>query len=147
MKSIMFKSLHYAVCYCRRKYYWYPKLWNNYGALFLPIKLSLLIVFAAFFGISSLLLFLISLLIAWSFPLLFAIAYKSLKCFKYIAVAIVERAKTILGAIEKRLPLLSQYWKNSHFDGVSKIISHFGGTNNMFVDYMLVLCSNSINQG
>ena len=28
----------------------------------------------------------------------------------------------------------SKYWNNHHFDGVPKIISHFWGTNNIFVD-------------
>ena len=29
---------------------------------------------------------------------------------------------------------LSQYWKNTNFDRITNIISHFGGTNNNFAD-------------
>ena len=49
-----------------------------------------------------------------------------------IAVAIVERPITIWEAIQL---LLSQYWKNYHFDRVPKIISHFRGINNILVDF------------
>ena len=38
------------------------------------------------------------------------------------------------GAIEKSPLLLSQYWENYHFKRVSKIISHFVGSNNIFSD-------------
>ena len=44
----------------------------------------------------------------------------------------VGRAITKWGATEKSLILLSQYWKNYYFDMVPKVISHFGGTNNIF---------------
>ena len=29
--------------------------------------------------------------------------------------------------------LLSQYWENEQYDSAPKIVSHFGGTNNIFV--------------
>ena len=44
------------------------------------------------------------------------------------------RAITKRGPIEKSPILLSQYWKNTHFHMVPKIILHFRGTNNIFVD-------------
>ena len=37
-------------------------------------------------------------------------------------------------AIEKSPILLSQYWKNYHFERVTKIISYFDGSNNIFAD-------------
>ena len=43
-------------------------------------------------------------------------------------------AITKWGAIEKSPILLSQYWKNYHFLRVTKIISHFAGSNNFFAD-------------
>ena len=46
----------------------------------------------------------------------------------------VEREITKWWAIEKFPILLSQYWKNYHFERVSKFISHFGGTNNIFAN-------------
>ena len=48
----------------------------------------------------------------------------------------VGRAITKWGAIEKTPILLSQYWKNCNFERVTKIISHFDGSNNIFVDCM-----------
>ena len=41
---------------------------------------------------------------------------------------------TLQGAIEKSPILLSQYWKNGWLNG-NIIISYFGGSNNIFVDY------------
>ena len=46
----------------------------------------------------------------------------------------VGRAITIWGAIEEGPILLSQYWKNYHFQRVTKIISHFESSNNIFAD-------------
>ena len=46
----------------------------------------------------------------------------------------VVRAITKWGAIEKSKILLSQYWKNYHFQRVAQIISHFDGCNNIFFD-------------
>ena len=46
----------------------------------------------------------------------------------------VGRAITKWGAIEKSPILLSQYWKSYHFWRVTKIISHFDGSNNIFAD-------------
>ena len=46
------------------------------------------------------------------------------------------RAITKWEAIEKSKILLSQYWKNNHFLRVTKIISHFDGSNNIFADYI-----------
>jgi hypothetical protein len=46
----------------------------------------------------------------------------------------VGRAITKWGAIEKSPILLSQYWKIYHFLRVTKIISHFDDSNNIFVD-------------
>ena len=46
------------------------------------------------------------------------------------------RAITNWGSREKSPILLSQYMKNYHFDTALKIISHFRGTNNIFVDCM-----------
>ena len=47
-----------------------------------------------------------------------------------------QRAITKWGAIEKSQILLSQYWKNYHFEMVPKIISHFDGKNNIFADFI-----------
>jgi hypothetical protein len=44
----------------------------------------------------------------------------------------VGRAITKWGAIEKSPILLSQYWKIYHFLRVTKIISHFDSSNNIF---------------
>ena len=44
------------------------------------------------------------------------------------------RVITLQGAKEKRLILLSQYWKNEWLDG-NIIISYFGGSNNIFDDF------------
>ena len=49
------------------------------------------------------------------------------------------RMITLKGAIEKSPILLSQYWKNYYFKRVTKIISHFDGSNNIFVDYSFIL--------
>ena len=46
----------------------------------------------------------------------------------------VGRAITKWGAIEKSPILLLQYWKNYHFLRVTKVISHFDGSNNIFGD-------------
>ena len=46
----------------------------------------------------------------------------------------VGKAMTKWGAIKKSLILLSQYWKNCHFERVTKIISHFEGSNYSFAD-------------
>ena len=46
----------------------------------------------------------------------------------------VGRAITKWGAIEKSPILLSQYWKNYHFQRVTNIISYFGVSNNIFAD-------------
>ena len=50
----------------------------------------------------------------------------------------VGRAITLWGAIEKSPILLSQYCKNYHFLKITKIISHFDGSNTIFVDYRVV---------
>ena len=47
----------------------------------------------------------------------------------------VGRAITKWGAKEKSPILLSQYWKNGWLD-VTIVISYFGGSNNIFADYM-----------
>ena len=47
-----------------------------------------------------------------------------------------SRVITLQGAIEKSPIFLSQYWKNEWLDG-TKIISYFGGCNNIFADLML----------
>ena len=39
--------------------------------------------------------------------------------------------------MEKSTLLLSQYWKNKHFDCATKLISYFVGTNNSFADCRL----------
>ena len=46
----------------------------------------------------------------------------------------VGRVITKWGAIEKSPILLSQYWKQYYFKRVTKIISHFDGSNNIFAD-------------
>ena len=46
----------------------------------------------------------------------------------------VGKAITKWGAVEKSLILLSQHWKNCHFEKVTKISSHFDGSNNIFAD-------------
>ena len=46
-----------------------------------------------------------------------------------------RRQGSFKGAIEKSQILLSQYWNNNHFYRAPKIISHFEGTNNIFVKY------------
>ena len=46
-------------------------------------------------------------------------------------------AITKLEAMEKGSTLLSQNWKNTNFIRIPKIISHFGGTNNIFTDCKL----------
>ena len=48
------------------------------------------------------------------------------------------RVFTLQGAIEKTPILLSQYWKNEWLDGTT-IISHFDGSNNIFVDYSFII--------
>ena len=45
------------------------------------------------------------------------------------------------GAIEKSPILLSQYWNIDNFETVPKIILHFGGTNNIFVDFNIYIHS------
>ena len=52
-----------------------------------------------------------------------------------------RRAINKWGAIEKSPILLPQYWENDHFYKVSKIISHFDGSNNIFTDctYLKIL--------
>ena len=49
----------------------------------------------------------------------------------------VGRAITKWGAIKKSPILLSQYWKIYDFLRVAKIISHFDGSNNIFVDCII----------
>ena len=51
----------------------------------------------------------------------------------------VGRAITKWGAIKKCPILLSQYWKNYHFKRETKIIFHFDGSNNIFVDCRFVI--------
>ena len=46
---------------------------------------------------------------------------------------------TLQGVIEKSPILLSQYWKIEWLDG-SIIISHFGGSNNIFDDCTILWC-------
>ena len=49
-----------------------------------------------------------------------------------------------MGAKEKSAMLLSQNWKNLQFDSKPKIISHFGGTNNIFVDFTYIIEKNKV---
>ena len=46
----------------------------------------------------------------------------------------VRRAITEWGAVKKSQILLSQYGKNYHFQRVTKILSHFDGSNKIFVE-------------
>ena len=50
-------------------------------------------------------------------------------CYRIVGIAITK-----WGAIEKSPILLSQYWKNYHFEWLKKTISHFDGSNNIFAD-------------
>ena len=45
------------------------------------------------------------------------------------------RVITLQGAIEKSPILLSQYWENEWLNG-NIIISYFGGSNNIFAEYI-----------
>ena len=58
----------------------------------------------------------------------------------------VGRVITKWEAIEKSPILLSDYWKNFHFQRVTIIISHFDGSNNIFADCMFnkIIDSNSL---
>ena len=56
----------------------------------------------------------------------------------------VERVINKWGAKEKSQILLSQYWKNYHFERATKIILHFDGSN-IFVDCMWVFIIFHIN--
>ena len=49
-------------------------------------------------------------------------------CYRKVGSAITK-----WGATEKIKKLLSQNWKNEHFDRIPKIISHFEGTNNIII--------------